>query len=61
VPEITNEQMKSAFDLPSLNTYTNAADFKNYVESIVSENSVLLFMSSGNYGGLDLVEFANNL
>jgi len=61
MPEITAEQMKTAFDLPALTTYTNADDFKTYIKNLDLKDSVLLFMSSGDYGGLDLNEFIQTL
>lgn len=59
--EISSEQMVNAFKKDNLVTYTNAADFRTYLDALDLDNTVLLFMSSGNYGGLDLNEFANNL
>ncbi len=59
--EISSAEMKSAFDLEQLITYTNASDFKAFIESVDTANSVLLFMSSGNYGGLVLEEFVKTL
>ncbi|WHT37958.1 Mur ligase family protein [Myroides sp. mNGS23_01] len=59
--EITAEQMKTAFELPALITYTNADDFKTYIKNLDLKDSVLLFMSSGDYGGLDLNEFIQTL
>ncbi|QQU03888.1 UDP-N-acetylmuramate--L-alanine ligase [Myroides odoratus] len=61
MPEITAEQMKAAFELPALTTYTNADDFKTYIKALNLKDSVLLFMSSGDYGGLDLNEFVQTL
>lgn len=61
MPEITAEQMKTAFELPALTTYTNADDFKTYIKALDLKDSVLLFMSSGDYGGLDLNEFVQTL
>ncbi|WP_353103530.1 Mur ligase family protein [Myroides odoratus] len=61
MPEITAEQMKVAFELPALTTYTNADDFKTYIKALDLKDSVLLFMSSGDYGGLDLNEFVQTL
>ncbi|MDM1501638.1 peptidoglycan synthetase [Myroides marinus] len=61
MPEISQEQMQSAFKRKGLATYTNAADFKNYLEQLDLTNSVLLFMSSGNYGGLDMQAFSDNV
>lgn len=61
MPEITVDQMKTAFDLPALTTYTNAESFKAYIKNLDLKNSVLLFMSSGDYGGLNLNEYVQNL
>lgn len=61
MPGISQEQMQSAFKREGLATYTNAADFKNYLEQLDLTNSVLLFMSSGNYGGLDMQAFSDNV
>lgn len=61
MPEISQEQMQSAFKRQGLATYTNATDFKNYLEQLDLANSVLLFMSSGNYGGLDMQAFSDNV
>lgn len=55
--EITDDQMKVAFKRDGLVTYTNANSFKDFLYGVDLNNTVLLFMSSGNYGGLDLDEF----
>ncbi|MBU2947561.1 UDP-N-acetylmuramate--L-alanine ligase [Zobellia uliginosa] len=53
--EVTPEQISEAFERKDLKIYTNAQSFKDFVFSQDYDNSVLLLMSSGNYGGLDLV------
>lgn len=52
--EIKGEQIEEAFDRKDLVVFTNPADFKTYLYSQDYENTCLLLMSSGNYGGLDL-------
>ncbi len=52
--EVTSEQISEAFQRNDLKIYTNADAFKNYVFNQEYNNSVLLLMSSGNYGGLNL-------
>ncbi len=52
--EIKQEQIEEAFDRDDLVVFTNPADFKTYLYSQDYENTCLLLMSSGNYGGLDL-------
>ncbi|TMM58146.1 peptidoglycan synthetase [Maribacter algarum] len=51
---VSGEQIKEAFERPDLKIYTNAEEFHNYVFGQNFDNSTLLLMSSGNYGGLDL-------
>lgn len=54
--EVTKEQISEAFQREDLNIQTNADAFKNFVFNKNYDNSVLLLMSSGNYGGLDFEE-----
>ncbi|MEC4114462.1 Mur ligase family protein [Myroides pelagicus] len=55
--EISKEQMVTAFDHKALNTYTDADSFKSFLYELDLKDTVLLFMSSGNYGGLSLDKF----
>lgn len=54
--EVTYDQIAQSFKRDDLIIYTNPADFKNYLFSLDLENSALLLMSSGNYGGLNFDE-----
>lgn len=54
--EIKGDQIERAFDRDDLVVFTNPADFKTYLFSQDYENTCLLLMSSGNYGGLDFGE-----
>lgn len=51
---VSAEQIRGAFERDDLEIQTNADKFKDFVFSQNFDNSVLLLMSSGNYGGLDL-------
>lgn len=51
--EVTYEQIAKAFNREDLIIYTNPEDFKHYLFNLDLNNSALLLMSSGNYGGLD--------
>ncbi len=53
---VSPEQITKAFERADLEIHTSADKFKDYVFSQNFDNSVLLLMSSGNYGGLDLEE-----
>ncbi len=50
---VSEDQIKQAFQQQNLNIFTNPEDFKNYLFNQNIDNTVLLLMSSGNYGGLD--------
>ena len=52
--EVTPAQISKAFERDDLQIYTDANAFKDFVFGQDYGNSVLLLMSSGNYGGLDL-------
>jgi len=54
--EITYEQIEQSFQRDDLIIYTNPTDFKEYLFNQNLDNSALLLMSSGNYGGLNFDE-----
>ena len=57
--EVTYEQIAKAFNREDLIIYTNPAEFKTFLFNQNLENSALLLMSSGNYGGLNFDEVKN--
>lgn len=59
--EITKQQIGEAFQQEKLHVFTNSAAFKEFLFNQDVTNSVILFMSSGDYGGLDLNEIVNML
>jgi len=56
---ISKDQIREAFDKKDLIVYTTPQEFKEYLQDLDYSNSVLLLMSSGNYGGLDFEEIKN--
>lgn len=58
--KISSEQIKEAFERDDLIVYTNPSDFKEFLIQQNFENTALLLMSSGNYGGFDF-EKVNDL
>ena len=54
--EVTYDQIAQSFKRDDLIIYTNPIDFKNFLFSQDFDNSALLLMSSGNYGGLNFDE-----
>jgi len=56
---ISEDQIRLAFNKKNLIVYTNPLEFKAHIKDLDYSNSVLLLMSSGNYGGLDFDEIKN--
>jgi UDP-N-acetylmuramate: L-alanyl-gamma-D-glutamyl-meso-diaminopimelate ligase len=54
--EVTYEQIAKSFNREDLIIYTNPKEFKDYLFNLNFDNSALLLMSSGNYGGLNFDE-----
>ncbi len=53
---VSKEQIAKAFQRDDLIIYTDPKEFKNFLFAQDLNNTALLFMSSGDYGGLDLEE-----
>ncbi len=54
------DEIQKAFNNPSLQVFTNANDFHQYLFLQEYKNTSLLMMSSGNYGGLDWKGFTSH-
>ena len=54
--EVSYEQIASSFKRDDLIIYTNPDEFKQFLFNYDLNNSALLLMSSGNYGGLNFDE-----
>jgi UDP-N-acetylmuramate: L-alanyl-gamma-D-glutamyl-meso-diaminopimelate ligase len=54
MPSLDKELVKKEFNRKDLFVFDNISDFENYLASLNVENAVFLFMSSGNFGGIDL-------
>jgi UDP-N-acetylmuramate: L-alanyl-gamma-D-glutamyl-meso-diaminopimelate ligase len=54
--EVTYEQIAQSFKRNDLIIYTNPTEFKDFLFSYDLNNTALLLMSSGNYGGLNFDE-----
>ena len=52
--EVTPAQISASFERNDLKIFTEASAFKDFIYGQNYDNTVLLLMSSGNYGGLDL-------
>ncbi len=54
--EVTYDQIANSFERNDLIIYTNPNEFKDFLFNQNLDNSALLLMSSGNYGGLNFDE-----
>ncbi|MDO9634743.1 MAG: Mur ligase family protein [Paludibacter sp.] len=58
---ITPEEVKQAFGGNNLSVYNDSVAFKQKMQSLNYKNTALLLMTSGNFSGLNLIEFAKDL
>jgi len=56
---ISEEMLKTAFNQPNLVYFSNVESMKQYLMAMNPTGRNLLLMSSGNYGGINLVNFAD--
>ncbi|SEK57854.1 UDP-N-acetylmuramate--L-alanine ligase [Parapedobacter koreensis] len=56
---ISEDTLKKAFNQPDLVYFSSIESMKQYLQETESDGKNLLFMSSGNYGGVNLVNFAD--
>lgn len=56
MPFLDKELVKKEFNREDLFVFDNISDFENYLVALNVENAVFLFMSSGNFGGIDLIK-----
>ncbi len=57
--KVSKEQIATAFERDDLLIYTDPAEFREFLFSQNLENTAVLLMSSGNYGGLDFEAVKN--
>ncbi|MEI7489871.1 MAG: Mur ligase family protein [Bacteroidota bacterium] len=61
LPPITAEQVKEGFGNPGLEVYTDSKELSSRLLQTDWKNSILLFMSSGDYDGIDLKDLAGRI
>lgn len=59
VGSISEEVLKNTFNQPNLICFNNVDDMNQYLQTMDPTGRNLLLMSSGNYGGINLVSFAD--
>ncbi|MBU2886791.1 hypothetical protein KO507_13545, partial [Gilvimarinus agarilyticus] len=58
---LSTDELKAFFNEKNLLVFTDSDELKNYLNKQNWKNHDLLMMSSGNFGGLNLSELADNL
>ncbi len=61
MPELPKEKVYGGFAKQGLAVLTNRTELEEWLQNQDYKNANLLLMSSGNYDGLDIITFANNL
>lgn len=61
LPDLNAEEVRKAFDNKHLSVFTSRDKLISHLESLELKAHNILFMSSGNFGGLDLKDFAYQL
>jgi UDP-N-acetylmuramate: L-alanyl-gamma-D-glutamyl-meso-diaminopimelate ligase len=60
LPEISSEFVKTSFG-NNVDVFTDTDKLQDYLMSLPTSNINILMMSSGNFNGIDFVEFANKI
>lgn len=61
LPPITAEEVIAGFGNPNLKVFTDAKALQDFIQSQPMNQTNLLMMSSGNFGGIDLKQLAREL
>jgi UDP-N-acetylmuramate: L-alanyl-gamma-D-glutamyl-meso-diaminopimelate ligase len=61
MPPLPPETVKKGFGKPDLLVFNDKNELKKWLDEQDYSDSTLLLMSSGNYDGLDMISFANQL
>ncbi len=61
MPAIAPSEISTAFDHPNLQVFTERTDLEAFIKKKDLENTNLLLMSSGNFGGMDIPAFVKSL
>ena len=61
MPELPEAKVKEGFDKPGLMVINEKQALPEWLRQQAFDQSVLLFMSSGNYDGMDLFTFAKEI
>jgi len=59
--DINPEQVKAAFGGNNLTVFTDSNELQQKLRELNYSNSALLLMTSGNFSGVNLIDFATEL
>jgi UDP-N-acetylmuramate: L-alanyl-gamma-D-glutamyl-meso-diaminopimelate ligase len=61
MPDLPKEVVKAGFAKESIEVFNNRPELEDWLNNLNYENAVVVFMSSGNYDGLDTEAFASRI
>ncbi|HEY0040255.1 MAG TPA: cyanophycin synthetase, partial [Flavisolibacter sp.] len=61
MPELKKEAVRNGFGKETLEVITDRPHLENWLSERDFTNAIVLFMSSGNYDGLDVVHFSEKI
>lgn len=61
LPEINPDEVKQAFAGNNLEVFTETAKLQQVLQQNTYENTAIIFMTSGNFSGINLTEFAQKI
>jgi UDP-N-acetylmuramate: L-alanyl-gamma-D-glutamyl-meso-diaminopimelate ligase len=61
LPEITENDVLKGFANKKLNVFNDSSEMQKFIKLQKMENTILLLMSSGNFDGINMKEFANEV
>ncbi len=54
LPEISNSDILKSFNREDLKAYSDLKDLQDWIQDVNSKEGVILLMSSGNFGGVEI-------
>jgi UDP-N-acetylmuramate: L-alanyl-gamma-D-glutamyl-meso-diaminopimelate ligase len=61
MPDLSKEIVKNGFAKKNLSVFNHRSEFENWLNHLDYKNAVVVFMSSGNYDGMDTEAFAQRI
>jgi UDP-N-acetylmuramate: L-alanyl-gamma-D-glutamyl-meso-diaminopimelate ligase len=61
MPDLPKEIVRNGFSKDDLQVFNDRAELENWLNQLDYKNAVAVFMSSGNYDGLDTESFARRI